>query len=86
MAKLDCQQCGGVMKKAAFSSGNFTGIIFALIVFFLGVWLLVTIPTGIDSTFRMVIGVLLIIVSLGMGGKRRKVWKCKNCGYVFDRA
>ena len=78
--KLDCKQCGGVMKKTVVSSGNFTGIILALIVFIIGVMLLVIFPIG------AIIGVLLLILSLGMGGKRRKVWKCKRCGYIFERA
>lgn len=62
---LLCQQCGSEMFKTTHSSGNFVGIMGALIVFFLGI--------------------LLILMSLGMGGKRQKIWKCEKCGYFFPR-
>lgn len=80
MKTLECKQCGGVMKKKVISTGNFKGILLALIVLIIGVALLFIFPIG------TIIGLLLIIVALGMGGKRRKVWKCKNCGYIFERA
>jgi hypothetical protein len=76
-----CRQCGGEMGKKTLSQGNFIGILLALIVFIIGVALTITIPI-----LGWVIGPLLCLVSLGMGGKRRKVWKCGDCGYIFDRA
>ena len=76
-----CQQCGGGMVKKTISTGNFTGIIFALIVFCIGVVLLI----ADDEAFN-IIGILVILFSLFMGGKRRKVWKCKSCSSIVDRA
>jgi hypothetical protein len=81
MANVVCKQCGGEMKKTVVSSGNCTGIIFALIVFIIGAMLLFLFPP-----IGTIIGVLLMIMALGMGGTRRKVWKCKNCSYIFDRS
>jgi hypothetical protein len=66
------------MRKAVVSSGNATGIAGALIVALLGVLLCLT---GIGA----LVGIPMVICALFMGGKRRKVWKCQNCGYVFDR-
>jgi hypothetical protein len=69
------------MVKTTISTGNVTGILFALVVLFIGISLLVS----DDFAFNM-IGILVILCSLFMGGKRRKVWKCKSCSSVVDRA
>jgi ssDNA-binding Zn-finger/Zn-ribbon topoisomerase 1 len=79
--ELSCQQCGGDMVKRTISSGNCSGIIMALIVLAVGVVLIVTIPI-----LGWIIGALLCLLALFMGGKRRKVWQCEDCGYLFDRA
>jgi len=71
------------MKKVTLSSGNCLGILLALIVFFAGLFIAVAF---ILTIIGPIIGVLMMLAALFMGGKRRKVWKCKNCGYVFDRA
>jgi hypothetical protein len=68
------------MKKTIVTNGSYVGILFAIVVFLVGASLLILIPIG------TIIGVLLMLMSLGMGGKRRKVWKCRKCGYIFERA
>jgi len=81
--RLTCPQCGGVMKKATLSSGNCLGILVALIVLFSGLFVTVFLFWTIIGP---IIGILIMLAALFMGGKRRRVWKCKQCGYVFDRA
>lgn len=77
-----CKQCDSIMDKTIHSTGNFSGIIIAIIVFIAGlsifIWFFWTLLGAI-------IGILLIIMSLGMGGKRQKIWKCRKCGYFFER-
>lgn len=80
--KICCQQCNGVMKKSMLSKGNFTGILGALLVFFLGLFILIFFAW---TVIGIIIGILMIIMSLGMGGKRIKIWKCQRCGYYFER-
>lgn len=80
--ELICQQCGGDMLQTNHSSGNFTGILKAMIIFFLGLFVLFAF---FWTLIGIIIGVLLMIMSLGMGGNREKIWKCQNCGYYFKR-
>jgi hypothetical protein len=71
------------MKKSKQSSGNFVGLLLAMAVFFGGL----AVAVFLWWTFiGLIIGVLMMLASLGMGGNRRKVWKCRSCGYIFDRA
>lgn len=78
MRSLKCQQCGGSMLKKTKSSGNALGIALALIVFVVGVLLCLTVIGAI-------IGIPLCILALFIGGKRSKVWQCRQCGYVIPR-
>lgn len=80
---LICPQCKGSMKKTTLSSGNCSGILLALIVLFAGLFITIFFFWTIIGA---VIGILMMLAALFMGGKKRKVWRCKNCGYVFDRA
>jgi rubrerythrin len=80
---LTCQHCGGAMERATLSSGNCLGILLALIVFFSGLFVFVFF---FWTCIGAAIGGLMMLLGLGMGGTRRKVWKCGQCGYVFDRA
>lgn len=77
-----CQQCGGEMVKSKHSYGNFVGIFGALIIFLVGLCIMIVF---IWTSVGAIIGLLLMIMSLGMGGKREKVWKCITCGYYFKR-
>lgn len=79
MAKLNCSQCGGAMKKWTKSSGNALGCAFALLFIAIGIALCFTV-VGIP------IGLPLMIVALFIGGKREKYWKCKSCKTVLPRA
>ncbi len=76
---LSCRECGSSMKKATRSTGNLIGILGALLVFCIGVFLTTTVVGAI-------VGVPMMLFALFMGGKRQKVWKCNNCGYFFERA
>ena len=82
VSTIACKQCGGEMYKSTHSTGNFIGIVLALITFFAGI--LIIFFTFI-TIIGPIIGLLMILVSLGMGGKSHKVWKCKNCGYYFNK-
>lgn len=78
--KITCKQCSNEMFKTTYTTGNYIGILKALIVFILGVTIIfMFFFTGIG----IVIGLLMILLSLGMGGKKHKIWKCKKCGYYY---
>lgn len=81
--KLPCRQCGGAMQKTVISSGNFVGILGALVVFFFGLFFVVYFFLTIIGP---IVGALMMIFALFMGGKRQRVWKCSSCGYYFVRA
>lgn len=81
--EIHCQQCDSLMKKSVISSGNFSGIAGALLVFLVGFLIVVFLFWTIVG---LIIGLLLMLFSLGMGGKRSKVWKCPRCGFYFPRA
>ena len=75
-----CQACGGEMKKKTVTSGQAAGCALGLITMFVGIVLCFLFPIG------TIFGVLLIIVSLFMGGKRQKVWRCVSCKATINRA
>lgn len=68
------------MVKKTQSSGNFVGLIAALIVLTLGIAVFILIPI-----IGWVLGPLMILLSLGMGGKRTKVWRCASCKVAIPR-
>jgi hypothetical protein len=68
------------MKKTTTSSGNFVGLVLALVVFVAGLAITILIPI-----LGWIVGPLLMLLSLGMGGKRSKVWRCKSCHVVIAR-
>jgi len=67
------------MHKTVISSGNAGGIALALIVFLVGVVLCFT-------AIGFICGIPICLCALLMGGKRQRVWKCRRCKYVFNRA
>lgn len=55
-------------------------ILVALFLFLLGIVVTIMVPMGI------IFGPILIVIGLFTGGKRRKLWVCRSCGYFFERA
>ena len=76
-----CNLCGGIMIKKTVSSGNVSGIALALLVLAAGLFL----TFGGVFCGGPIIGIPLCILALFMGGKRKKVLKCKKCGHTVDR-
>lgn len=68
------------MRRTMRAEHNIALQLFAVVVFVIGLFLLFLIPIG------TIIGILMMLASLSMGYKRRKVWLCSKCGYFFDRA
>jgi hypothetical protein len=69
------------MVKKRISSGNCGGLALALIVLVVGLVVTVAIPV-----VGWVVGPLLMLLALGMGGKRLKVWRCVSCRAYIPRA
>ncbi|MFW6336657.1 MAG: hypothetical protein ACOC3G_05985 [Phycisphaeraceae bacterium] len=79
-----CPMCAAEksFRKKVKSEGNALGILIALAFFMTGFLLLIFLWWTIIGA---IVGAVMMIVSLFMGGKRRKVMRCKNCGYTYDR-
>lgn len=75
--KIVCPQCQGSMHAVKKGQHNVGMQVLGVIVFIVG---LVICFTGIGAIF----GIPLMIGSLFMGYKKRKVMKCDNCGYFYD--
>lgn len=78
--ELNCQQCGSHMKKTTKADKSLGLQLLGVILFLFGIGLLFVFPIG---TF---FGIVLMIGSLRLGYSKKKVWKCTNCGYFFERA
>lgn len=76
---VSCEKCGGDMLKTNKNEHNISLQIAAILVFLVGAALLFYPPIG------SIAGVVIIIASTRMGFKRFKVWRCKSCGYFFQR-
>ena len=76
---ITCKQCGAGMKKTTHAESNIGVQFFGCAIFIVGLVLLVFFPVG------TIIGLLLMLGAARMGYKRRKVWKCVQCGYFFER-
>ena len=79
-AELKCQQCGGEMKKTKKAERNMALQLLGVVLFLIGIGLLFVIPIG------TIVGLILMIASARLGYSKKKVWKCGNCGYFFERA
>lgn len=77
---ITCTQCGGRMKKTTKAERNLSLQFFGIIVFIIGLAMLFLFPIG------TIIGILLMLAALGMGYKKKKIWKCEKCGYFFERS
>jgi len=80
MNTIDCKQCGAPMTKTMHAERNMGVQFFGCAIFIVGLVLLFAFPVG------TIIGLLLMLGSARMGYKRKKVWKCRGCGYFFERA
>ena len=79
MRKLNCQTCGGIMKRKTIKSGRATGCAIACGVFVLGI-LICFIPI-----VGWVVGPVMCLCAAFIGAKRQKVWKCRKCGAIVQR-
>lgn len=79
MKSIDCKQCGGLMRRDHKVDKSYALQFVGLILFVIGLFLLVIVPIG------TIIGIILMILAARMGYSRKKVWKCLECGYYFDR-
>ncbi|HSH29894.1 MAG TPA: hypothetical protein VK971_08310 [Thiohalobacter sp.] len=77
---LKCQQCGGLMEKTKKAESNLALQLLGVVLFLFGVGLLFVFPLG------TLFGIVLMLGSLRLGYSKKKVWKCTNCGYFFERA
>lgn len=78
--QVKCQQCGAGMHKETRSERDFGVQFFGCAIFIVGLVLLVFFPVG------TMIGVLMMLGAARMGYKRKRVWRCRQCGYFFERA
>ena len=76
-----CQQCGQEMRKAKRTSGHATGCLLCLLGVSAGVIVFIFIPV-----IGWVLGPLIVLVSLFVGGKTEKIWKCNSCKTLISRA
>jgi len=72
---LQCEKCGGEMKKSRKATSTGAGC-FCLLIGFL---LLFLFPLG------TILGIILLIVGVIYGSQQQGLWVCKNCGYQFER-
>jgi uncharacterized protein YqhQ len=78
--QVKCQQCGSQMEKTTKADKRFALQILGVALFLFGIALLFVFPIG------TILGVALMIGSLGLGYSKKKIWKCSSCGYFFERA
>lgn len=79
---IECKQCGGSMKRTKHVDSDRGMQAFGCAIFIVGIvcLFLPLVP------FTQIIGLALLIGAARMGYKKRKVWKCGQCGYFFERA
>lgn len=76
---MKCKQCEREMVQGKRVEKSLALQVVGIFVFLIGIALLFVFPFG------TIVGVVLIPVSLFLGHKKVRVWKCSNCGYYFDR-
>ena len=77
--EIDCKQCGGKMEKTVLAREHQGMLVLALIVALIGIGLLFIFPIG------TMIGIGLLIAAPRIANTSKRVWKCKSCGYFFER-
>ena len=80
---VQCQHCGSQMSKTKRVESSCTLQLFGVALFFIGLALLFLFPLFPIGT---IVGLFLMLGAARLGYSKKKVWKCTNCGYFFDRA
>jgi predicted membrane protein len=75
-----CRQCDTEMEKSTEAERNMALRVLSVLLFLGSVLLIYVVPIGI------VVGILLMLISLFFGFRKRKIWKCPNCGHYFERS
>ena len=78
--KPRCQLCGSLMKKKTIRKKTIIGIAISILCFFMGI--LITFVGFIWG--GPIIGIPICIFALFIGGKKVKVFKCKNCAAIVQ--
>jgi len=73
---LQCDKCGGEMKIQEENERKTTAS--GCLLFLIAISLLFFFPTG------TIIGVVLMIIGIVNGQKKRTFWICNKCGYKFE--
>lgn len=79
MNYLECKQCGGAMRQRTQAQHNLGAQLAGVVVFLVGLFAAVALPLGIFW------GGALMLGSLFLGYRKRKLWVCESCGYHFER-
>ena len=66
----DCRECGGSLRRETESTGGSSGCIIIIL--------------GLLLT-PIIIGIFIIIYGIHVSGKRRALWRCKQCEATFPR-
>jgi len=74
-----CKQCGSEMEQTHKVDRNIAVQLLGVLVFIIGVALLPLFPIG------TILGFSLILFSLKMGYKKKRILECPSCGYSFER-
>ena len=78
--EIKCKQCGNQMKKTKKVEKSLGLQLVGILLFLCGIGLLFVFPLGTLA------GIILMIGASRLGYSRKKVWKCMECGYFFERA
>jgi len=78
--EIRCKQCGNGMKKTKKTEKSLGLQLVGVLVFIIGFILLFMFPFG------TIFGLILMVVAARLGYSKKKVWKCTDCGYFFERA
>lgn len=78
--QIECKQCNGTMVPTTHRDSDRGLQAMGCLVMTIGLVALFFFPIG------TLLGIALIIGSISMGYKKRKVWKCQDCGYFFERS
>jgi len=72
---ISCRECNSAMEKTVKDDSSCAGILMCL----LGFVLILTI------SIWSFLGLVLIAFGFRLGFKKTKIWRCKSCGYFYER-